>query len=134
MNTASVNDSRSGFSGASGLNLLAGLWLIISPFVLAFHQVQDAHWNNIASGIAIALVAIIRLSVPRHAGWTWANLLLGVWVLLSPWALGFARNGTEDLGFGSELVWNNVITGGLVAFLAVVSLAGGRAVPPETVD
>ena len=38
-----------------------GLWLIISPWVLAFSQYQDATRNALASGSAVILMAIWSL-------------------------------------------------------------------------
>jgi hypothetical protein len=128
--STTLNQSRRAINGASGVHLLAGAWLIISPFALSFSQVPSAMWNNVACGIAIAVLAITRLNAIDHLSWSWAMLLLAVWVILSPWALGFAQNGAADLDFNSELVWNNVIIGAVVAFLAVFSMLGGHAIPP----
>ncbi|BCP65887.1 SPW repeat protein [Thermus thermophilus] len=41
----------------------------------------------------------------------WANLVLGLWLVLSPWILGFS--GT------SSATWNAVIVGLLVGLLAL---------------
>ena len=41
----------------------------------------------------------------------WANLVLGLWLVLSPWILGFS--GT------SSATWNGVIVGLLVGLLAL---------------
>jgi hypothetical protein len=135
MNTYSaVNRPADTFRGASGVNLLAAVWLVISPFVLTFSQVPNGFWNNIVCGIVIGIFAIIRMTASDKANWSWANLLLGAWLIISPWALGFRQNGADALGFNTELVWNNVITGAVVAFLAVVSLAGGHALPNSAND
>jgi hypothetical protein len=42
----------------SWLNVLAGIWVFISPWSLAFSHFQGAAWNNYISGIAVALLAI----------------------------------------------------------------------------
>ena|SRR5689334_18028766 len=133
MNTSiTVNGSHDTFRAASGLNLIAAIWLIISPFVLTFSQVPSALWNNVIVGIAAAIIAIVRLNATDQTGWSWANVLLGVWTIISPWALGFSVNGAENLGFNSALVWNNVVTGAVIAFLAVMSMMGGHALPTTT--
>lgn len=46
----------------------------------------------------------------------WIELILGLWVLISPWILGFAGLGTA--------LWNNVIMGVLLAIFALWSLFG----------
>jgi hypothetical protein len=42
------------------LNVIAGIWLIISPFVLGYGS-GDAYWNPIVFGAIVAVVALARL-------------------------------------------------------------------------
>jgi hypothetical protein len=123
MNGTSTSPTRRTASGISGLNLLAGVWLIISPFVLTLAAVPDVRWNNVAAGITIAVVAIIRMGASNQPGLSWVNAALGVWIIISPWVLGFAANAT--------LMWNNVIIGALVALVALSSAFSGNAAAPE---
>lgn len=44
-------------------------------------------------------------------GANWINALLGLWVIISPFVLGFTRN--------QAAMWNNVATGGAVLLLAL---------------
>lgn len=37
----------------------------------------------------------------------WVNIILGIWLILSPWILGFSGNGGAT--------WNNIIIGLVVA-------------------
>lgn len=101
--------------GMSGLNIVLGLWVIVSPFVLLFSHNAVAMWNNIATGGAIALLAIARLSSP-DAGPSWLNIVLGVWLLISSFVLGFMRI--------NAAMWNNVIVG---IIIALVAMAGSTA-------
>lgn len=95
---------------ASGLDVLAGIWLLISPFVLMFYS-QMATSNNVIVGLAIALIASIRFFGAYDAAWlSWINAVLGLWVLLSPWILGFSE---FDVATG-----NNIILGIIVIVLA----------------
>lgn len=91
--------------GVAGMNVVLGIWLIISPFVLGFTRNQTAMWNDIAVGIAVALVAL--------SGVSWWNVVLGIWLIISPFVLGFANAPT--------LLWNNIILGALVFVVAVSS-------------
>jgi hypothetical protein len=51
------------------LNLLIGIWLVISPFVLAFHRAEPgAAWNQIILGVLMGLDAIWVLSAYRSHG------------------------------------------------------------------
>jgi hypothetical protein len=98
----------------SGLDVLAGIWLLISPFVLAFGAHSGATTNNVILGIVIGVLALIRWMDPaKNVGLSWVNLLLGIWVLISPWVLGFSsfHNATT----------NNVIMGIVVIILSLWS-------------
>ncbi|MEK9154621.1 MAG: SPW repeat protein [Patescibacteria group bacterium] len=57
----------------------------------------------------------------------WVNLVLGVWILISPWVLGFS-------GFAPAL-WSNIIVGVLIAIFALWALFGSKSVssmmPPQ---
>jgi len=103
--------------GASWLNIVLGIWVIISPFVVQFTQLTAATWNNVIVGIVIAILAIIRTSVPRQAGWSWANMILGIWMIISPFALG---------AMTTAILWNNIILGVIIAIVASGS-ASSRA-------
>lgn len=52
-------------------------------------------------------------------GLSWAQLILGIWVLVSPWVIGFA-----DI---SAALWSNVIVGALVVIFALWQLFGGKS-------
>lgn len=93
----------------SWINILLGIWMIISPFALGLANVPRALYNNVVLGIVIGIVAIIRTSTTRQPGWSWLNALLGIWVIISPLVLGFT------LG---NAIWNNVILGIIMTILA----------------
>ena len=98
---------------ASGLDVLAGIWLLISPFVLHF-IVHNATTNNVILGIIVGVLALIRfLGTDDLPVLSWINVILGIWVLISPWALGFASARVP--------MTNNVITGIVVIVLAAWS-------------
>ena len=97
-------------SGAFRVNILLGIWVIVAPFVLASALFSAAIWNNIATGVAVAILALIRTSMPRQSGWSWGNVILGIWLLISPFVLGFAA---------SSLLWNNVILGIIIALVGI---------------
>lgn len=49
----------------------------------------------------------------------WIQLILGVWVLISPWVLGFAAL--------TPALWSNVVAGAVVAIVALWVLFGGES-------
>lgn len=96
---------------ASGLNIIAGLWLIISPFVLGFSSHTTVMWNAVVVGVIVAVLAAIRASGRYDQPWlSWINVLLGIWLFVSPWVLGRASI--------TSVLWNSVVLGVIVFVLA----------------
>lgn len=51
---------------ASFLNGIAGLWMIVAPFILSYDR-SIAYWNEIVFGILVALIAFSNSSIyPAH--------------------------------------------------------------------
>lgn len=86
----------------SGINLLIGAWLILSPAV--FITTGVSFWNNLIVGIAVFLFAGLRVMMPRVGtrGLSWLNVLLGVWLIFSPYILDYSM---------SSIAWNDLIVG-----------------------
>jgi hypothetical protein len=63
--------------GPEWLNLAAGLWLVIAPFVLGFSGVYVATANSIAVGSLVAVLAISALSLDKELGKLWHRLIAG---------------------------------------------------------
>ena len=57
----------------------------------------------------LSLAAMVAFSVWEE----WANLLVGCWLIVSPWLLGFAH--TRAMHF-------SIVAGAVVAFMAVLEL------------
>jgi Flp pilus assembly protein protease CpaA len=53
----------------------------------------------------------------------WAQLVLGLWIFVSPWILGFS-----DI---STALWSNVITGALIVIFALWELFGHKSSTPQ---
>jgi hypothetical protein len=97
--------------GVSVINVAIGFWLVLSPFVVtAFNPLLNLKVNNAILGILVFLMALIRSSNPERAEWSWVNVALGIWLIISPFALGLSSIPTA--------VWHNVITGILVVLVA----------------
>ena len=108
MNERPIDVAPGRAGGAIWLNILLGIWVLISPIVLAFGPSSAAVWNNIATGAAVIILALIHTSMPRQSGWSWVNLLLGIWLIISPFVLVF----------GATLLRNNVILGIVIAIVS----------------
>jgi SPW repeat len=96
------------------LNLLLGLWLAVSPWALSYMEHTMAHWNAHATGVAIAVVAAAAL-IASQTWEEWVNTILAVWLIASPWILGFSEL--------QAATWNQVAVGVLVGGLALCSAA-----------
>lgn len=95
------------------VNLVVGLWMIASPWALAFQAEARPMWNSIILGILIGAVAFYAL-FEVFAWQEWANVLFGAWLVLSPWILGFS-------GLFAAML-NAVIVGVLVVAMALWAL------------
>ncbi|MER8637764.1 SPW repeat protein [Mesorhizobium sp. M1088] len=95
------------------LNVIAGIALVLSPWFLGFAAEPHAAWNAWIAGAVIALIAVGAL-VAFHAYEEWANLVVGLWTLISPWVLGFSAL--------AAAMWAHVIVGVIVAALAAGNL------------
>ncbi|MCC6682692.1 MAG: SPW repeat protein [Phycisphaeraceae bacterium] len=109
---------------ASGINLLTGIWLIIAPFVLAFGFGVPI-WNSVVVGGLIIILASVRLVAVTGQMFSWVNALLGVWLVMSPFALSF-----NDL---PRALWNSIVCGVIVIVFGMWSASVSRPAhyPPE---
>lgn len=100
---------------ASGINIVVGIWFLISTWVYGYAAASQAMvWNYIVVGALIAIFGAIRYATPHsRVGFSWINIVLGVWALLSPWIYSYAGD--------MPRVWNDVIVGIVVAALAIWS-------------
>ena len=96
MNKAATNKRTS--AGAGWGNILLGLWVVVSPFVLGFSRNAAAMWSNIAVGAAVVFLAVAS---ERGNGLVPALIVpLGAWLFWSPFFLGFS---------GAAFLANNII-------------------------
>jgi len=92
------------------LILLLGLWLFITPWVFTYPIPSPQAWNAFVAGAVIAILAAFEL----YKTYFWAvvvNLLLGIWVAISPWVMKVSTD--------RELMWNELIVGVAVIVLAL---------------
>jgi hypothetical protein len=93
--------------------LLLGLWLFVSPWALGYPTGSSQAVNAYLAGAVIAILAAFDL----YKTYLWAvivNLLLGVWVAISPWVLGVADE--------RETMSNSLVIGIAVIVLALWEL------------
>lgn len=72
------------------LNLALGGLLFFGPWVVDFGASEAASANAHASGGATGVLTVVALLAFYE--WTkWVTLLLGLWIVASPWLLGFGN-------------------------------------------
>ncbi len=92
-------------------NLILGAILFASPWIFGFASGAPSQ-NAWVSGIVIAVLSIAALAA--FAVWEeWLNLVVGLWVIASPWILKFE---------GTTAMTAHVVIGIIVAALAAIEL------------
>jgi hypothetical protein len=94
---------------SAGLDAAAGAWLFLSA-LLFHHGVDYLFINNLTSG---AFAMVLAFGAFAHVWFAWLPAVLGAWVIMSPFVLGFADNLAGTV--------NNVLTGVIILVLAVRS-------------
>ncbi len=102
--------------GASGLNLMAGAWLIVSPFVLGYGE-DDPIWNPVIFGAILATLALLRASGAYRQSWmSGINATLGAWIFASAFWLPHS----------ATAAWNALITGAIVMAFGIWSMSASE--------
>jgi SPW repeat len=92
-------------------NLAVGLFLAASPLFIAYvHNVgRDDIW---VSGVIVALTSVA--AIVAFSDWAeWVNLALGLWLIASPWVLGFAHTKAMHI---------SIFAGIIITYLASLEL------------
>jgi hypothetical protein len=93
-------------------NLVMGLCMAISPWVLSYAGAATPAWNAHIVGVIIAVAALAALTAFQQ--WEeWVNAALGAWLIISPFILGFSALGAA--------LWNHLVVGTLVLALAAAA-------------
>jgi hypothetical protein len=104
---------------AAALGLLTGLWVALSPvFLILQHGGTNANVANVIAGLAVAGIGAFALASPRgFPGLQFAGLVLGVWVIISPFILA------TKFAIATPMYWSNTLSGGVLVLLALAGLA-----------
>jgi SPW repeat len=93
-------------------NLFLGIWALLTPWIVGQHPGSTVVVNYVVVGILIIFCAGAALLAfrPWQEG---INMMLGAWLLISPWWLEFRTV--------PGLVWSAVVTGVLVILCSAVA-------------
>lgn len=97
------------------VNLILGIWLFISPWITGYSQTFFS-WNAFLFGVLLMIFSVWSLASPRI--WEeWFTLIIGAWVFISPWVLGFAT---------MNVSWSFYIVGAVVFILSLWAMGRPR--------
>ena len=110
---------------ASWVLVIFGIWLIIAPFVLGYSVISAAATTeDVVLGIVILILSLwSALAVVPPGGVSWILLLLGIWVLIAPFVVGYAVMSSTATG-------NDVVMGILTIIFSLIRALTGT---PATV-
>lgn len=98
-----------------GITLVAGIVLVVAPFVLAITPPEGADLvlltaNFVVSGGAAIVLGAAALIYFRK--WEeWLDIALGVWLVASPWVLGFT--------YSQAATWTAVLCGVVIGAMGL---------------
>lgn len=111
----------------SGLNVLAGIWLMVAAAMFDYEATVagvEGRWIDLAVGFAVVVVSLTRAIAPRSIallGWG-ITVLLGTWLITAPLLLGYGSK---------SVVVNDIVVGAIVIVLTCLSLALTRRARPD---
>jgi hypothetical protein len=91
--------------------LALGVFLFVAPwlFSYAYESARTDDWVSSAIVVAISLAALVAFREWEE----WVGIIVGLWVLASPWLLGFQH---------AKAMPVNVAVGLLIAYLSALEL------------
>jgi hypothetical protein len=100
-------------SAMPAVQLFIGLWLLASIYFLQFTIYPDARFNAAMMGWMVIGISLTRLAVSPPWQWVgWVNVLLGIWIVVSPFAMG--------LGHVTDMMVSFVVAGVLLIVTGVL--------------
>lgn len=103
---------------ASWINVIAGAWLMLSPFVLVY-GIGIVRITDLWLGFIVGILALVRLVTPTRSIWlSWVNILTGVVLIIVPFVFGYTDNTLQ--------MWNDVVAGIIIVADALWNSTAGE--------
>jgi uncharacterized membrane protein len=97
------------------VNLLLGIWLIVSPWALGTVMNTTGTTVLVVMGIALVIFSIWALFRLENRAAEWWNFFLGVLLFLLPWIFRYRATYSD--------AWNSWIVGFVVAILSLITMS-----------
>lgn len=105
-----ANNMMQATKGRDWANAVLALCVFLSPWVIGFAADATPSWNAWIVGFMLGALTVATISA--FAEWEeWVDLVLGLWLVASPWLLGFTAN--------MNAMWTSVVLGLLVAAVSL---------------
>ncbi len=77
------------------VSAVLGVILFVTPWFLGTVTSASGSWDAWIVGIVIVILALVSLGLPTSsATFEWGVLMVGAWLFISPWVLGFTAIST----------------------------------------
>lgn len=96
------------------MDVLLGCWLVVSPWAMGYSLIKDATANACGLGAVLTVFNLISACRLLDEGQEIFNILLGSWLILSPYPLNFATENGPTI--------NAIMVGAIIVVLAVWKL------------
>src|SRR5579859_3108700 len=107
------------------INLVLGIWLIISTLVIGYSAASVAVTNNIIIGVVIVACSWWMLAAMVGADWCgWLQLLCGIWLIIAPFALRYSGL--------THVMGNDAIVGIIVFIVSLIETQAPTHLPMRT--
>ncbi|MFD9889828.1 SPW repeat protein [Amycolatopsis sp. NPDC059027] len=112
-----MGTARGAVGAGAGLVVLAGLYLIVAPWITRFGGAADLAVSNTVTGLALVGLAAGRTLDERLRPLWWVAPVLGAWAVASPGVLRFNAETPPSAG-----AWVGNAVAGVVAAVAALAI------------
>lgn len=100
-------------SDLSWLSLLLGAWVLVSPWIWGYDDVEGAVATDVITGAAVIALTFVGLVLPSVSA---LNVVAGLWLVVAPWLVGYGSK-------GGPVGLSDTVSGVAIAALAIAGLA-----------
>jgi SPW repeat len=119
-------DTRPGgfWSELSWLSLLTGAWVVASPWVWGYDDVDGAVTTDVVTGGVVIVLTLAGIAFPPLNA---LSVVAGLWLVVAPWMVGYGDEG-GPVGLSDTLAGVMIAALGLAALTAASKriVAGGE--------